>query len=752
MAAPTINSARAAINGGEMGHFGRNAPTDGNITLQTGIKRTGSYAFRVQAASGVKSTWQFNSDDAFINMSSFFFRGYIYISTLPASTRAIIDINGVALSTTAPGLRLRSTGVLEFHDGSSLIAAGSTPLVTGQWYRIEVGANTTDDVVSLKINGALEIDWTSTGNIGTFSSIGLGAIDTVAATFDLYWDDLAIDATDWCGPGRVVALRPNGAGTSTVAGFTAAGSSPAATKYQSLNEATPDDAVTYVLTSAVSGDRETYTLDDLPADAVAIRGVKFAIRIRRDGASNGICKIMTKVWGHIKLYAQHSSTASFVWFEDLGNSSPTQESSAVGGQWTIDRVNALEIGIENLSTNKTDVSMLVCEVDYDDTPGVYAVTDRLYASGFEAGDITADGSVTGTAALATNVARTGTYSLRVNPAGNTSSFLSTGAIAAGTNKEVFISFYLYVTARPTSTSTMQLVAVKNGGNIQGSVRMDSAGKLKLEDRSGLIGSLSASAIPLNTWTRIDFRLRCSVSTSSADGYLEALVNGVSVLSASTPNSDNNAWTIINFGTPVAPGAGGCDVNYDDCIVDSTYWVNPVDDIRVVDLLPTAAGLLSGSGFAAVGQANQWDCLDETPTNGDTDYVTTGTSTSGLGTYTTQDITASAGAVRSVSVAGSFKRDGAINGIIYSSIRTNGHTPRSTSVSSGAAYAWQRNILRNTDRDGAWTAALVNNSELSIANLSANTSRCSNLRASVEYALAGGAGPGGSVAQAAIVGF
>ncbi len=733
MTQQTVNAARIWVSGAEHNDFGRNSPSDGNITIGTTHVRTGTYAYRINAASATNSSWTLNNNDTKTNVFSAFLRFYVYITTLPASTRSWWSYAPGALGVTNPALRLRSTGVLEFHDGTTLIAAGSQALVTGQFYRIEIGVNNTDDLVSLRINGQTDIDWTATtGTLAAFGSTAIGALDTVAATFDMWIDDIAIDRVSWCGPGKVKRLAITGAGSATEAGFTIGGSSPAATKYQSINELVSDDGVTFVKTDTTSGHFELYALDDIPGDCVQARGIQYRMRFKRDGATNGSVNVATKLYNRTNDIGAITSTSVYQTAEWNDTQAANLHSTPVGGQWTNARVNGLEIGIKTNSANATDVSLLAAELDYDDPAYSLVSIQRLFADGWESGDAAAAGTVTGTAAAATNAVRSGTYSLRVNPAGSTASHVRTDVTADGQRREGFISCYIYVNARPTSTSKMRLFQFTSTTSLNGAVLMDSAGKIQVEDRSGAVGSLSGSAIPLTTWTRLDFRIVCSATTSSNDGILDVMVNGVSYSSSTTANSNNASYTHANFGTTLAPGTGGCDVNYDDCIIDSTNWVDPVDNIIVIDLLPTAAGALSGSAFTAQGQSNQWDCLDETPTNGDTDYVTTGTTTT-TGSYVTSNLPGTAGAVRSVTAVASVKRDGASNGVLNAVIRTNSHTADPPSaVSSTSAYVWQRSPYSASNYDGAWTASLVNGSEVAIRNANANVSRCSNLRMTVEY--------------------
>lgn len=736
MPVQSVTADPICCTGFEHGVFTCQTPSDANITIQSTTKRTGTYALKINAQSGTNSSFSL-ATGATGTWSQNFFRGYLYIATLPGSTRAIYNFSTTVVgSTTAPSLRLRSTGILEFYNGTSAFGVGSQVLSTGTWYRIAVGGNTWDDTVSLRIDGVTDIDWCAPGGGLALGSGGyVGALDTVASAFEIYWDDIRCDGMDWPGPGRGARIALTGAGSLTAGTFTIGGSSPAATKWQSINEMPTDDATTFVITGTTNNARETYTLASLPADCVEVRAVQYVWRHRRSGASSGTTAPTLYYTGLTGDLGVASSTASFSWQGCVSRGSQFP----VGGLWTKDRFQNVEIGIVNRSTNSSDVSTLGIEIDYDDTVGALPSIRRQYITGYEAGDLTSDGSqVVGTVSAATNVARTGTYSLRVNPAGSTASYVRSNQnfIYDSTGLEYFFHFYVYVTTRPSAGNTMRLCSATSVGTHEMGARMDSAGKVQLDDKNGVIGSLSSAVIPLTTWTRIDVRLKASSTSTASNGIGEIKINGTTATSSTAMNCSDTIWLECNIGTTLAPGTGGCDVNFDDVVVDSTAWVAAADDVRVVDLVPTANGSFQDAGGGVSGVANKWDALDETPANDDTDYITTGTVSAVYDSYVMSDLPGNAGAVRSAATVIRHKRDGATNGSLACGVTlgTKGDNNQAGAFSTGSSYAWHRDVSQTTQSIGAWTVSAANSIEFMIQNGSANKSRISNARLAVEYAL------------------
>jgi hypothetical protein len=158
-------------------------------------------------------------------------------------------------------------------------------------------------------------------------------------------DDLYVCSTagsvnnDFLGERRVYTLFPTGAGGHTQ--WTIAGSSPAATNWQSVNNATPDADVTSVI-SSTTGQIDTYAFGDLPASTTVINGVQFNHVARRDDA------------GVLTIAPEQRNAGSDAAGTTSANLSPAyldvltvQENSLLTAvAWTPSEINASEFGVK----------------------------------------------------------------------------------------------------------------------------------------------------------------------------------------------------------------------------------------------------------------------------------------------------------------------------------------------------------------------------------------------------------------------
>lgn len=76
--------------------------------------------------------------------------------------------------------------------------------------------------------------------------------------------------------------------------------------------------------------------------------------------------------------------------------------------------------------------------------------------------------------------------------------------------------YLYLNSYPSSTCSF--LEIRNSGGTVGVAQLTGAGELRITDATSQIGR-SPSALPLNSWVRID--LRVEVGSTTSDGVVEA---------------------------------------------------------------------------------------------------------------------------------------------------------------------------------------------------------------------------------------
>jgi hypothetical protein len=230
--------------------------TAGTLSIVTSPSpvRSGTYALRANpaAATGIVTRAIYGADQNIVG----YVRLYLYIASLPGGNDAIIRFSTTA-NTNRAGIRLTSGGVLQLINSSSVqVGSDSSALSTGQWYMIElrIDATTNPGTVEARLNG--QVFASGSNNIqGSWARIQFGSM-TAAMTADLYFDDIVVNDTTgsfqntYPGPGRILHLYPTGAGDQTQ--WTIGGSTPAATNWQSVNEVTPDNAVTLVSSNTLS--------------------------------------------------------------------------------------------------------------------------------------------------------------------------------------------------------------------------------------------------------------------------------------------------------------------------------------------------------------------------------------------------------------------------------------------------------------------------------------------------------------------
>ncbi len=179
----------------------------------------------------------------------FYFRTYLYISTMPAEDAEIIVYENADDNRSA--LILNSDGTLDIRssDDSTILDSDATVLTTGVWYRIEYKYDD-NSTVQVRLDGSEILSAAADGSNVQAIRLGLCATGLVAGvacggdfltTGTLYFDDIAFNdstgsaQTSWPGAGSIVHMQPDGAGDTDNSTTTPNG-------WQQVDETTPDDS------------------------------------------------------------------------------------------------------------------------------------------------------------------------------------------------------------------------------------------------------------------------------------------------------------------------------------------------------------------------------------------------------------------------------------------------------------------------------------------------------------------------------
>lgn len=171
-------------------------------------------------------------------------------------------------------------------------------------------------------------------------------------------------------------------------------------------------------------------------------------------------------------------------------------------------------------------------------------------------------------------------------------------------------------AMPSSTATIFMFR-DNSGSAQDCVCITSTGTISLlrGTSSGTVLATSSNALTVGAWNYIEAKL----TIASSGGTFEVRVNG-DVWATFTGNTKysstlSTANGIKLYGLPSAVNAW-----YDDFyICDGTGSSNNtyLGDARVDTIFPSGAG--ASAQFTPTGSTNNWENVDESSPNDDTDY-------------------------------------------------------------------------------------------------------------------------------------
>lgn len=336
----------------------------GTCSIDSSIKRTQSYAFRVNpvtTAVGHAQARGFTSSGAKGNLgiADCYIRVYLYVAAAPASNSEEILTFNTGISDKL-AVRLNSDRTLALYDSGPAQIGSNSPsaIPLNQWVRLEVYCGTgIGATATLRLNGVTEITGTATLTNNT-ANVKIGKVNNRnGQSIDVYYDDFAIENATWVGAGRVLYLTPNAQGVDNqfTGGF--------------AEVAVPWDDAVYIQTSGVADQAETWGFTDYTGlSSAKIAGTLTLMRVIRDGGSNGSLKLRRRVGGtayDLGSAAATTSTATLLGAVDI--------SPPGGGNWAASLLDSWEGGAVEASTNASRVLGAVLAVaNRDPSPGTGA--------------------------------------------------------------------------------------------------------------------------------------------------------------------------------------------------------------------------------------------------------------------------------------------------------------------------------------------------------------------------------------------
>ena len=242
----------------------------GAMSVDTTIKRSGSYALRYTGIGYATTTTGFNTPGAAL-------RSYLYLSATPSAASSITGFS----STTGilAYLRLRTDRKLELYlngypASATLLATSTFAIPTGSFeHYVELWVDRTTKIVAARYNGT---EWaravvSAFADPGNIDNAWFGPDQATLTGCTIYYDDLGINSLDgqhnagWCGPsaGGVLTFWPNDNAELTPSTWTVIGSVTSVA--DAINEVSPDDATTYIVEgSGTNGAAAGFYFPDWP--------------------------------------------------------------------------------------------------------------------------------------------------------------------------------------------------------------------------------------------------------------------------------------------------------------------------------------------------------------------------------------------------------------------------------------------------------------------------------------------------------
>lgn len=383
-----------------------------NNTTSSTIKRSGNYSLRVNPSAAFR--WFGQVVKSAVGPEQLFVRTYIYIASYPTgSSQCEIIAFWDSVSVTRPvALILSPDGFLvptfSFPDlsGINRSAQISKKLNLNTWYCVEFASS-----AGSYIGGSAKLDGETFFKVNPnapeeylvyddFDSVYFGA-PNVAGTFDVYFDDIAINdtsgtsQTSWPGPGKVVHLLPNASGDSNQ-WLDTAGSAGTTNNYTLVDE-TPANDATDLIKSSTLNDVDMYNISqtDINNGDVIKQGDEINVVEVGCRFANDVADITTAFNVRIEKTTNGtlSESASIVPNSTVWKTNNTTTAKAYplttyldpdSLPWTKEKLDTAQIGakLTLLGVNKAMITKLWAQVDY--TPST-KLSQRLRPKPFRPG-------------------------------------------------------------------------------------------------------------------------------------------------------------------------------------------------------------------------------------------------------------------------------------------------------------------------------------------------------------------------------
>ena len=358
--------------GFETGDSGETRSTNGTFSIQSTIKRTGTYSLRINPTTtnvgsvridGISSA---GAQTTSYSLATSYHRFYLCAVTFPAANNEEIFVVQTSDGTTQKiALRISSAGKILVYDSANSLAATSTATLSTQdcadqsdWTLVELKSTTsaTASSFTLKIDGATDTDSTCTQTNSNAGGTRIGKnTDRNNQTVDYYIDDYQVNDAAFPGAGAIKRMIVDSDGSSqTWTGGTNA------SNYLEVDETVTDGDTTYVASSTSGAALFGFESSSSAGIGTTINSVKAWTRFREGVDGTAATKVRIRANGtNTDSGTNNGGTSYFnrVW---LSNTDPSD-----AGAWTTTDLNGIEAGLqEDTASQVNRLTTVMMMVDY----------------------------------------------------------------------------------------------------------------------------------------------------------------------------------------------------------------------------------------------------------------------------------------------------------------------------------------------------------------------------------------------------
>jgi hypothetical protein len=262
---------------------------------------------------------------------------------------------------------------------------------------------------------------------------------------------------------------------------------------------------------------------------------------------------------------------------------------------------------------------------------------------------------------------------------------------------------------PTWADAHTLVSLFEGASTQGmNIRSTATGAIEIRRGATLLATSATGILTQDNWTYIEFK--CLIDNSA--GEYEVRADGVAILGPTT-GVDTQAGSGVdrvrfNWSTS---GTDGDEIYTDDMyVLDSTGSTNNDflgPDVRVVAIFPNAAG--DSTDFTPSAGDN-WENVDDNPTDSDTTHVESGTA-GHLDLYNYTAVEGIAGTIYGIQISTVARETDATQFNLITHAKTGSTDDEDAGQALTGSYTTPFRVLEeDPDTASAWTVAGLNGAQ------------------------------------------